>query len=136
MGRPMIDKLIPGTITMLRFKGRTFEYAKFIGITGDGDSRRAEFEQFNPSGEKFRWEAYRYNGGWAYGTGADRLGVEHVYGVGGTVEAYLWQQHDMTRLQEVVTVIDIVGDEELRVESTATGARFNVKGIGRVSPLK
>jgi hypothetical protein len=38
--------------------------AVFEGITGEGDERRANFDEV---------EAYRYNGHWAYGTSAEKL---------------------------------------------------------------
>lgn len=41
----------------------------FEGIVGEGDARRAVFGD---------WEAYRYNGGWAYGSSAERLRVLEV----------------------------------------------------------
>lgn len=69
-----IDQLKPGTRVTLRYHGSMGNLthdgdAEFVRITGDGDDRRAVFTE--PSiGE---WEAYRYDGRWAYGSSADRL---------------------------------------------------------------
>lgn len=64
-----IDNLEPGTEVTLFFHGeQDSEPAVFLGLKGEGDSRHAKFRS-----EHGEWEAYRYNGRWAYGTGADRL---------------------------------------------------------------
>ena len=69
-----IDSLKPGTTRELQFNaefqgpGRAYrEEATFLGIEGTGDERRARFD----SG--YEWEAYRYNGHWAYGSSAETL---------------------------------------------------------------
>jgi hypothetical protein len=41
----------------------------FEGIIGEGDARRAKFDD---------WEAYRYRGGWAYGSSAEPLRLLEV----------------------------------------------------------
>jgi hypothetical protein len=53
--------------------GSTYELENciLIKIEGEGDDRRATFKD-NEIGE---WEAYRYNGHWAYGSSAERLTV-------------------------------------------------------------
>lgn len=65
-----IDSLKYGQRVNLRFHGRATreEDAIFRGIDGDGEDRRATFEQ-----DGFIWTAYRYQGHWAYGSSADRL---------------------------------------------------------------
>lgn len=69
---PRIDTLKAGSTVELVFRYGV-ERAVFLGITGTGDDRRARFLQLNVDGEPYEWEAYRYNGRWAYGTSADRL---------------------------------------------------------------
>lgn len=73
-----IDSLKAGDKVRLEFCGsRTLGNSAytddciFEGITGSGDDRRAIFGD---------WEAYRYNGGWAYGSSAERLRVLEVLG--------------------------------------------------------
>jgi hypothetical protein len=73
-----IDSLKPGTKVVLQF-GREFQFgdaeqeeATFLGIEGTGDDRRAKFRQ------DFDWEAYRYNGRWAYGTSAESLRLVRI----------------------------------------------------------
>lgn len=75
-----IDKLIPGDLVTLGFCGsdnkvHTEEPAVFLGHIGYGVTRRAEFAQVDrDNGNRiYEWETYRYNGGWAYGSSAERL---------------------------------------------------------------
>lgn len=78
---PRIDKLEKGTFVTLDFNDRYQEDAVFLGIVGEGDDRRARFAQAGASHaasangcyRMTEWEAYRYNGGWAFGTSAERL---------------------------------------------------------------
>ncbi|MFC9432731.1 hypothetical protein [Nocardia sp. NPDC057030] len=51
------------------------EAAIFQSIDGAGEDRRATFESIGADGRPYRWDAYRFEGNWAYGTGADRLGL-------------------------------------------------------------
>lgn len=66
-----IDSLTPGTRITLWFEGTwgnaSEEDAVFVRIEGEGETREAVFDQ------GFEWNAYRYNGHWAYGSGANRL---------------------------------------------------------------
>ncbi len=79
-----IDKLAPLSTVTLAFAGNLGEPAQeraiFIGVFGEGDERRARFIQLSAASAvsgrpTFEWEAYRYQGRWAYGSGADRLSV-------------------------------------------------------------
>jgi hypothetical protein len=75
-----IDKMIPGDIVTLDFctnskDSGNQERAMFVGHIGYGPDRRAEFACLDERGKVYEWEAYRYNGGWAYGSGAARLKV-------------------------------------------------------------
>lgn len=77
-----IDSLTPDTEVTLRFHHRGNSYdeaATFLGISGEGDDRRARFRSADTetltAGRTYEWEAYRYNGHWAYGTSADRLSL-------------------------------------------------------------
>lgn len=76
-----IDSLAIGTKVLLEFTGSMgnsgyTETMIFKGIEGEGDKRRATFaDVYDASNE---WQAYRYNGGWAYGTSADRLRLLEV----------------------------------------------------------
>lgn len=79
-----IDQLTPGTQVVLGFVGwgntLTTDNATFVGVTGAGDDRRATFRSANthsPRGS-YEWDAYRYNGGWVYGTSAQRLRLLEV----------------------------------------------------------
>lgn len=79
-----IDKLEPGQQVTLRFHGpyaANDETVTFLGIEGTGDDRRARFftrgtplTKSDPD-DGYEWEAYRYNGTWAYGSSADRLSI-------------------------------------------------------------
>lgn len=78
-----IDQLTPGDIVTLGFclQARNTmtsprmdeETAMFVGHIGYGVDRRAEFAQLDGQGKVYNWEAYRYNGGWAFGSSANRL---------------------------------------------------------------
>lgn len=76
-----IDSLTAGDTVRLQFDGsmgnETYtETMIFVGIKGEGEKRRAIFtDEYQHDAE---WEAYRYNGHWAYGTGADRLRLLEV----------------------------------------------------------
>lgn len=79
---PRIDKLEPGQRVRLlftgSFNGRPYEEnAIFLGISGEGDDREATFQQ-DHDGQPFKWDAYRYDGGWAYGSSAERLRLLEV----------------------------------------------------------
>lgn len=58
--------------------GAYVESAVFRGISGEGEERRATFLQTNARGVVFEWDAYRYGGRWAYGSGAQRLQLTGV----------------------------------------------------------
>jgi hypothetical protein len=79
MSGQRIDRLTPGTNVTLGFDHGT-EPATFIDFADNEGDPRATFESMDiDTGRTYRWEAYRYNGHWAYGTSADRLrlvGVE------------------------------------------------------------
>jgi hypothetical protein len=75
-----IDSLKPGSKVTLRFmaefqgKGHDWtDTVKFIRIEGEGDDRRAVFSDILGRGAYSEWEAYRYNGRWAYGSSAETL---------------------------------------------------------------
>lgn len=74
-----IDSLQPAQVVVLKFttsRGEfTTEYADFVGITGTGEKRRATFRSDDGRGKLFTWEAYRFQGRWAYGSSADRLSL-------------------------------------------------------------
>jgi hypothetical protein len=78
LSTPRIDKLAPGTGVVLSFAGKYTESALFVGITGTGDQREADFVSINNSGRVYEWSAYRYNGSWAYGSSAERLSLVFV----------------------------------------------------------
>ena len=71
-----IDQLTPGTKVTLGFTYGE-EPAQFVGITGTGEARRAMFiSHFDTPLDgalSMRWEAYRFEGHWAYGTSAEPL---------------------------------------------------------------
>ena len=79
VAKPRIDTLQPGATVQLLFHGRygDFMTQTFVGISGTGDDRRATFHD-DTTGD---WDAYRYEGGWAYGTSAERLQLIAVEGV-------------------------------------------------------
>lgn len=71
-----IDSLNVGDKVLLSFEGSRSlgndaytDECIFAGITGEGNDRRASFGD---------WEAYRFRGGWAYGSSAERLRVLEV----------------------------------------------------------
>ena len=69
-----IDSLKPNTPVLLKFF-RSTEEATFLAIVGEGDERRARFVQHDDAIGLFEWEAYRFQGRWAYGTSAERLSL-------------------------------------------------------------
>lgn len=86
---PRIDKLASGAFVTLDCAGRYEQRALFVGIVGEGDARRARFVSNSHGAGNgnvlredatgyYEWEAYRYNGGWAFGTSAERLRVLEV----------------------------------------------------------
>jgi hypothetical protein len=87
-----IDNLIPGSLVNLVFhpgigsftkkEDVTPEEAFFIKIEGAGDDRRATFVQLDYMNQPYTWQAYRYKGRWAYGTGADKLSLDSVVELG------------------------------------------------------
>lgn len=75
-----IDDLTRGQQVMLRFCGSTelghkpyTEEANFRGVIGKAEDRRAVFESVDGDGSTYKWNAYRFEGDWAYGTSAERL---------------------------------------------------------------
>lgn len=76
-----IDSLVTGDKVVLEFTGSMgnsgyTDTVVFKGIEGEGDKRRATFaDVYDASSE---WQAYRYNGYWAYGSSADRLRLLEV----------------------------------------------------------
>lgn len=70
-----IDKLTPGSHVTLRFCGLgpdNAEPAVFVKVEGEGDDRHAHF--ISKDGTKvYEWEAYRFEGRWSYGSGAEAL---------------------------------------------------------------
>lgn len=89
---PRIDQLDRGAIVVLECgagKRAYDERALFVGIIGEHDDRRARFVSVSEGGGNhnrlrddakgyYEWEAYRYNGRWAFGTGAERIAVMEV----------------------------------------------------------
>lgn len=75
-----IDKLAPGTVVELAFHSRSrvtapwVQDCTFVDITGVGDERRATFV----ADDTGNWDAYRFDGHWAWGSGADRLQLLNV----------------------------------------------------------
>jgi hypothetical protein len=78
MPRQIIDNLKPGEVVELAFNpGKRNEYCEyhvFLGILDEGEERRAAFAGIGHRG-MYEWEAYRYEGRWAFGTSADRLSL-------------------------------------------------------------
>lgn len=73
-----ISKKNEGQLFHLKFhsssgnSGYEMENVKLLEVfTGDRNEERARFED----SEIGEWEAYRFNGRWAYGSSADRLSV-------------------------------------------------------------
>jgi len=92
---PRIDSLKLDTKVTLRFhngsgytdrhntQGAYDEQVVFLGIEGQGDERTARFTEPNfpeNTDKSWTWEAYRHNGGWAYGSSAERLQLIAVHG--------------------------------------------------------
>lgn len=76
---PRLDNLKPGSFIVLDFAGRYERPAIFIGITGEGDDRDANFVSPDFDGrDTYSWSAYRYNGHWAFGSSAERLRLVEV----------------------------------------------------------
>lgn len=93
-----LDTIPPGSFVRILLKTTGFlgggrddreELAIFLGIiedeAGDRDERRARFAQPDTTGRNadgskplFVWDAYRYNGGWAFGSSADGLSLLEV----------------------------------------------------------
>ena len=82
-----IDSLKSLSAVVLDFNGKFTEPAVFLGIEGEGDDRRAKFAQPTEHTESgyYTWDAYRYNGKWAYGTSAERLSLVSSYPLEGWV---------------------------------------------------
>jgi hypothetical protein len=78
-----IDELRRGQAVVLRFYGSVngpyTEPARFLGIIGKGENRRAVFESVDETGSEYPWNAYRFENDWAFGTGADRLELVRVF---------------------------------------------------------
>lgn len=81
-----IDSLTPGTKVRLKFcaefQGRDRAYeedAVFVGVTGTGDERRATFRSQDRADRTYDWDAYRFNGRWAYGSSAETLRLVGVH---------------------------------------------------------
>lgn len=73
--RPRIDSLTSGDVVLLDFNGKYEEHAIFVSMENRGKpDRSAKFVQAS-GGRVLEWEAYRYNGMWAYGSSAERLSV-------------------------------------------------------------
>lgn len=77
-----IDSLEPGAKVRLKFCGSGWnaehdEDAVFVGVTGEGNDRRATFRSLDQrtyeDRVEYEWDAYRYNGRWAYGSSAETL---------------------------------------------------------------
>jgi len=79
-----IDSLEPETKVRLKFcaefQGKDSAYeedAVFVGVTGEGNDRRATFRSLDQrtyeDRVEYEWDAYRYNGRWAYGSSAETL---------------------------------------------------------------
>ena len=69
-----IDELQTGSIVRLQFL-HGIEQAACIAVTGEGEERRARFVSYDAWTGLYGWEAYRFEGEWAYGTSADPLVV-------------------------------------------------------------
>lgn len=74
-----IDNLESGQAVRLQFNGKRIEAALFVSMidADKGDDRRARFVQI-AGDQSYEWDAYRYNGGWAYGSSAQRLSLVEV----------------------------------------------------------
>lgn len=69
-----LDKMTVGKILTLDF-GNHIDDAVFIGITGEGDHRKAHLVSATKGGALMPWEAYRFNGRWAFGSSAERVSI-------------------------------------------------------------
>lgn len=67
-----IRNLTPFSMVVLKLDGFE-EPAQFIGLNEKG--AKAVFRTFTPTGEFYDWEAYRFKGRWAYGTGAEKISL-------------------------------------------------------------
>lgn len=82
--RQRLDRIAAGSFVRLNFNNRYEEKAVFLGVEGTGDKRRAKFLSTTDPGKGiggkgyYEWEAYRYNGGWAFGSSAERLILDEV----------------------------------------------------------
>lgn len=76
-----IDTLTAGQDVELYFAGELgndpyCEVAKFIGCSGEADTRRATFETYVPyDGTTYQWYAYIHEGHWVCGTNAEQLSI-------------------------------------------------------------
>jgi len=81
-----IDNLKPCTLVELEFSNQwslsekepSTEHAVFVGMSGSGDERLAEFISPTNSDQMFTWSAYRYKGRWVYGSGAAPVRLVNV----------------------------------------------------------
>jgi hypothetical protein len=90
INRRRFDSLQPGSLIVLEFPeshpDHRYEGVIFLGIRGKGDERCAAFAQYTDHGflkgreqdNSFEWEAYRFDGRWAYGSGAAPLRCDEV----------------------------------------------------------
>lgn len=88
--QPRLDTLERGSFVLLDFNGQYEERAMFVGIVGEGDDRHARFVTIDTLEPRprvsgghyykgyYEWEAYRYNGRWAFGTSAEPLRLLEV----------------------------------------------------------
>jgi hypothetical protein len=79
-----IDDLRRGQTVVLRFCGSRelgnqpyTETARFNGVIGRGEDRRAVFES-RDGDRTYTWNAYRFEGEWAYGSSAEPLRLVRV----------------------------------------------------------
>ena len=80
-----IDQLKPGSEVMLSFDGAKPERAVFVRIKGEDDERHAQFVSMDDGKSSINgvpylyvWDAYRFQGRWVYGSGANRLTLVDV----------------------------------------------------------
>ncbi len=90
------DKLDIGSIIEVELerggsREPTFEHVVFLGVTGEGDDRVAEFVSAHKDGSMYRWGAYRYRTGrshrWAYGSSAQRISINRVVNAFGAYQS-------------------------------------------------
>jgi hypothetical protein len=72
-----IDNIKPGSIVTLDLAGDE-HVARFEEIIGTGDERVARFTAKSGPCAEYAWDAYRFNGRWAFGTSAQRMSVISV----------------------------------------------------------